>query len=520
MNLSCSRCLAACLLAALAACGKVSSGGDDDDGGDNQPPVATAAALSTWMSTPIVGRLAGEDPDGEPLTFSVASEPTSGTLLLDEDGSFVYTPARGASGADAFTFVVDDSTDTSDEATVDISIATLTDGTPDATFGEDGATNTDFGEVDAHSGIAVTQDGRIVAVGNSASEWAVVAGYSAAGAILDPWGEGGSGSTMLNLGGYDGFGDVVQQANGRLVSVGQTQDDTGRDFMLHGLTDDKGYLDSSFGGGGVTLTDVAPGQADVANALTLLPDGRLLVAGYANNGGDDDFAVARYSADGVLDEAFGEGGFAIVDFGGTDRVNDVAIDGEGNILLVGEAVGEMGIARLTAEGDPDDSFGTGGKLRLDRGGMAEAIGVAVGADGSIYVGGNTEEAGDVWTMAATRLTPTGEQDATFGEDGWALATPASATTYAMDMLVLPNHTMLLVGGWTSGEVTEAAAARIVLSTGQLDAGFGDGGFFHQKFGEGGQDTLFAAALQPDGKVVAAGWSRNATLDGLLVRLGW
>jgi uncharacterized delta-60 repeat protein len=152
--------------------------------------------------------------------------------------------------------------------------------------------------------------------------------------------------------------------------------------------------------------------------------------------------------------------------------------------------------------------------------MAEAIGVAVGWDGSIVVGGNTEEAGGVWTMAAVRLTRTGELDAGFGEDGWALATPASADTYAMGMLLLPNQTLLLVGGWTSGDVTEAAAARLVLSTGQLDPGFGDAGFFHQAFGEDGNDVLFAAALQPDGKVVAVGWSRNANLDALLVRLGW
>ncbi|HEY8142712.1 MAG TPA: Ig-like domain-containing protein [Kofleriaceae bacterium] len=520
MNRPSRYCVAASLLAALAACGTVSSPGGDDDGDDNQPPVATPAELSTWTSTPIVGRLAGEDPDGEPLTFTVAGEPTGGTLLLDEDGSFVYTPAPGTSGADAFSFVVDDSRDTSEEAIVDISIATLTDGTPDETFGEGGATISDFGESDAFSGVVVHGDGRIAAVGSSASDLAVVAGYSNRGGSLNSWGEGGSGSTMLNLGGYDGFGDVVQEPGGRLVSVGQTQGETGRDFMLLGLTDDNGLLDSSFGEGGVTVTDVAPGRADVANALTLLPDGRLLVAGYANNGTDDDFAVARYSQGGVLDDTFGTGGFAIVDFGGTDRVNDVALDGAGNILLVGEAVGEMGIARLTPEGDPDSGFGAGGKVRLDRGGMAEAIGVAVGSDGSIIVGGNSEEAGGVWTMAAVRLTPTGELDAGFGEDGWALATPASADTYAMGMLLLPNQTLLLVGGWTSGDVTEAAAARLVLSTGQLDPGFGDAGFFHQAFGEDGNDILFAAALQPDGKVVAVGWSRNANLDALLVRLGW
>lgn len=518
MNRSARLCLAGSLLAGLAACGKVTS--PDDDDADNQPPVATPAELSTWMSTPIEGRLAGEDPDGNLLTFAVADEPTGGQLELDEDGSFRYTPDRGTSGDDAFTFVVDDSRDTSAEATVDISIATLTDGTPDATFGDGGAVISDFGEVDAFSGVAAQQDGRIVGVGNTASALAVVAGYSNRGGLLNPWGEGGSGSTMLNVGtGYDAFGDVVQQDGGRLVSVGQTQDGD-RDFILLGLTAGDGYLDSSFGGGGVTVTDIAVGQADVANAVALLPDGRLLVAGYANNGTDDDMAVARYSKNGVLDEDFGSGGFTVIDFGGAERVNNLAVDGEGNIVLVGEADDDMGIARLTAEGEPDTGFGDGGKVHLDRAGSYDdAVGVAFGSNGAIYVGGSSEVGESRFSMAAVVLTADGELDTGFGEDGWALATPTGASTYASDMLLLPNQTLLLVGSWGEGATTEAAAARLDLS-GQLDPAFGADGIYHQAFGSGSQDALFAAALQDDGKVVAAGWSRNADLDGLLVRLAW
>jgi uncharacterized delta-60 repeat protein len=510
--------LAVAFLTALAACGKVSSDGDDDGDGDNQPPVASAAELSGWMSTPIAGRLAGEDPDGEPLTFAVVDEPSGGTLELDEDGSFVYTPARGTSGDDAFTFVVDDSRDTSDEATVAISIATLTDGTPDTAFGVDGATISDFGDGDAYSGVTVQADGRIAAVGSTASEWALVAGYSNRGGILDPWGEGGSGSTMLNLGDYDGFGDVVQQENGRLVSVGQTQDGANRQFMVLGLTDNNGYLDSSFNGSGVALTDVVAGQIDVANAIGLVPGGGFLVAGYASNGSNDDFAVTRYSEDGVLDGDFGTGGSAIVDLGGYERVNDVAVDGDGRILLVGEAGGDMAVVRLTPEGDPDSDFAEGGTLVLDRGENDEAVGVVVGSDGAIYVGGSSQ-AGGVWSMAVARLTATGELDTSFGEEGWGLATAPTADAYANDMVLLPNQTLLLVGSWITEDVTEAAAARIDLS-GQHDPLFGEAGFYHQAIGSGGDDTFFAAALQPDGKVVAAGWSRNADLDGLLVRLGW
>ncbi|HEY8145966.1 MAG TPA: hypothetical protein VIG06_24965, partial [Kofleriaceae bacterium] len=315
------------------------------------------------------------------------------------------------------------------------------------------------------------------------------------------------------------FGDVVQQESGRLVSVGQTQTESNRDFTLLGLTAGNGYLDSSFGGGGVTVTNIAVGRADVANAVALLPDGRLLVAGYANNGSDDDMAVARYSVDGVLDEDFGTGGFTVIDMGGGERVNNLAVDGDGNIVLVGQADADMGVARLTAEGDPDAGFGNGGELHLDRDGKYdEAYGVAFGPDGAIYVGGHTEVS-ESFSMAAVKLGADGEIDADFGEEGWALVTPSGASTLANDMLLLPNDTLLLVGSWKEGTVNEAAAARLDLS-GRLDPAFGADGIYHEAIGEGGDDILFAADLQPDGKVVAAGWSRNANLDGLLVRLGW
>lgn len=507
------------LLPLLVGCGTVTAEeGGPRDPDSNQPPVAVAAQFSTWTSTAVEGQLAGDDPDGDPLVYRIAALPAGGALALADDGSFRYTPRPGESGADAFSFLVDDGTDVSDQATVDIAIATLTDGTPDATFGAGGAVRSDFGDTDALSGVVVMQDGRIAAVGGTASSHALVAGYSARGGLQAGFGESGNGTTLLSVGaGYDGLGDLVQQATGRLVSVGQTQDDD-RDFLLLGL-DAQGMLDSSFGGGGITTTDVGGGEDDVARSILLLSDDRLLVAGYAHNGGDDDFVVARYSADGELDESFGTGGVAVVDFGGgSDRAIDVAMDGAGNILLVGEAGGEMGIARLTAEGHLDDGFGAGGKVRLDRGGMADAIAVAVGPDGSIYVGGNSEDGGGAWSMTAVMLTPAGELDTSFGEDGWALAA-AGTDTYANDMLLLPNQTLLLVGSWGEGTMTEAAAARLDLS-GRLDPAFGADGFHHQAIGSGGQDALFSAALQDDGKVVAAGWSRNADLDALLVRLAW
>lgn len=507
--------LAGCLL--VAACGKVSS--DDGDGdGDNAAPVAMAAELSTWMITPVSGQLEGDDPDGDMLTFATARDPVHGTLDIDADGSFRYTPARGASGADSFAFEIDDGNGGSDQATVDISIAELTDGTPDAEFGDAGASQDDFGANDSHAGVIVAEGGRIAASGTSGGNWATVAGYSTRGGLLASWGEGGSGTTMLGVGDYDAFNAVVQQPGGRLVSAGQTLDGSNYNLMLLGLTPDNGYLDSGFNGGGSNFVDLGGGQGDGGNAITALSDGRLLVAGYASNGSNDDFMVARFTEDGMLDDTFGGAGKTVVNFGGFEGVEDIAIDEAGNILLVGEVNHDMGVVRLTPEGDPDDSFGDGGKVLLDRGENDRATAVVVGPDGGIYVGGSSQEGG-VWSMAVARLTGTGELDDSFGESGWGLATAADADVRANDMLLLPNQMLLLVGSWTAGSVTEAAAARVDAS-GEHDPLFGTDGFFHQAFGSEGNDEFTTAALQEDGKVVVGGSAANASVDALLVRLGW
>ncbi len=509
--------LAACLLAALAACGKVSSSGDDDDG-ENGAPVATAAELSTWMSTAVVGQLAGEDPDGDQLTFAVAEDPAGGTVDIDADGSFRYLPAHGRMGADSFSFEIDDGNGGTDQATVDISIAALTDGTPDADFANNGVQTSDFGAADSHADVIVAEGGRIIAAGTTGGNYAVVAGYSTRGLPLASWGEGGSGTTMLGVGDYDGFGAVVQQPDGRLVSAGQTLDAANYNLMLLGLTPDNGYLDSGFNGGGTNFADLGGGQSDGGNAITALSDGRFLVAGYASNGTNDDFAVARFTEAGVLDGTFGNGGTTVVDFGGFEGAQDIAIDEAGNILLVGEVNHDMGVVRLTAEGDPDAGFGDGGKVLLDRGENDRATAVLVGSDGAIFVGGSSQEGG-VWSMAVAKLTGTGDLDDSFGEGGWGLATADSADVSANDMIALPNGMFLLVGGWTAGAMTEAAAARIDPS-GQHDSAFGEAGFYHQAIGSGGDDQLYAAALQDDGKVVAAGSTKNASVDALLIRLGW
>ena len=85
----------------------------------NIPPVVVNGTVTTDFETPISGQVSGSDADGDPLSFSLVTGTTNGTLVFNPDGSFTYTPNDGFNGSDSFTFNAND-------GTVDSNIATFT----------------------------------------------------------------------------------------------------------------------------------------------------------------------------------------------------------------------------------------------------------------------------------------------------------------------------------------------------------------------------------------------------------
>src|SRR5438067_6010552 len=64
-----------------------------------------------------------------------------------------------------------------------------------------------------------------------------------------------------------------------------------------------GNLDTTFGSGGIVTTAISS-NVDFAVAIAQQPDGKIIAAGYSSNGSNDDFALARYNANGTLDTTF------------------------------------------------------------------------------------------------------------------------------------------------------------------------------------------------------------------------
>src|SRR5205085_1867015 len=82
--------------------------------------------------------------------------------------------------------------------------------------------------------------------------------------------------------------------------------------------------------------------------------------------GENDFALARYTAEGNLDPSFGSSGKVLTDFaccpGGNSSVEAIRIQSDGKIVAAGGGFGDFALARYSDNGKLDPSFGSGGKL--------------------------------------------------------------------------------------------------------------------------------------------------------------
>jgi uncharacterized delta-60 repeat protein len=132
-----------------------------------------------------------------------------------------------------------------------------------------------------------------------------------------------------------------------------------------------GTSDTTFGVAGKVHSDFGDQNFDRARSAALQPDGRIVAAGFAisQNGGVQNFAVARYDSNSVLNTSFGTEGVTQIDFGNCcQAATKVLLQPNGKIITVGGSNGESSeddflLARLTPTGALDSTFGVGGKVR-------------------------------------------------------------------------------------------------------------------------------------------------------------
>src|SRR6185437_16072880 len=378
---------------------------------------------------------------------------------------------------------------------------------------------------------------------------------------LDPtFGNGGKVLTDLGVG-AGVPSDAVLQPNGDIVISG------GFGVARYLPT---GKLDTTFGSGGLASTGFAGGESGTGVALQ--PDGKIIWVGSQGNpsfpaGGTFSFAVARFTANGTLDTSFGTGGQASVEFfappmqGAQEFARAVLVQPDGKILVAGSArQGQIrfapiqgALARFNANGTLDTSFGTGGKILSSSGGIT-----ALGLDA----------AGNIFTLPTrAEFSPTGQADTgvtpaaitASSHGGSSIFLPSGQFVQANTIGVAKHDVDVQVqrfnadgsiasaspafdysGAAGLDQAIDSAGAVAVQANGQavaggahflstspfglarvnpdgtLDAGFGSGGVLTTTFN--GDEAVGAVVIQPDGKIIAAGFSENNTTGHVFIAL--
>jgi uncharacterized delta-60 repeat protein len=268
---------------------------------------------------------------------------------------------------------------------------------------------------------------------------------------LDPR-VGGGGTVTTDFGGNDFAWALVLQPDGKLVAAGSAGPAGAADFALARYLPD-GRPDPTFGMGGRVTTDFGA-SVDEAFALVLQPDGKLVTAGLSVDGGTFDGALARYLPDGRLDPTFGTGGKVTTDLGGDERFSALVLQPDGKLVAAGTV-----LARYLPDGRLDPSFGGGGTVTTDFGGLYDIVfALVLQPDGKLVAAGE----GD---FALARYLPDGQLDPSFGTGGM-VTTDVGGLPFAL--VLQPDGTLVaagFAGGYNFGLVR-------YLPDGSLDATFG------------------------------------------------
>jgi uncharacterized delta-60 repeat protein len=240
------------------------------------------------------------------------------------------------------------------------------DGSLDDTFDSDGIVTTDFNSTDDQAwGVAVQPaDNKIVAVGNSGNDFAVVR-YNSDGSLDDTFDSDGKVTTDLGTSGDYGKA-VAIQSNGKIVVTGYNNNDFG--VVRY---NSNGSLDTTFNPGGMFppyiegILTTSLGTSDLGYGVAIQSNGKIVAAGRANMG-NLDFGVVRYNFNGSPDLTFDSDGKVITDFSGTGSSDsNYAVASVGDKIIVAGVTDvngnfDFGIVRYNSDGSLDDTFDSDG----------------------------------------------------------------------------------------------------------------------------------------------------------------
>ncbi|MBC7626960.1 T9SS type A sorting domain-containing protein [Ferruginibacter sp.] len=349
-------------------------------------------------------------------------------------------------------------------------------------------------------------DGRIVVAGSTINinsgyiaiigpETYEIARFNTDGSLDNSFNESG---IILSAFSFANFATgVALQTDGKIVVTGNglVSNASNQVIQLARYNSD-GNLDSSFGNGG----SVQFGFRVNSNCVTIQNNGQILVGGSV---------LLRYNTDGTLDNLFNGNGKE--DIGG---INEIAVQADGKIVL--RLNGGFSLARINAKGGLDSTFNSNGNVTIDFGGTNDqANSLAIQTDGKIILAGKTSTSATS-SFAIARYHPNGSLDNSFSSDGKQVVAVGSYS-YVNSLIIQADGKLFALGINTEGSKISIATARFNAADGSLDPNYNATGLLIDHLSQG-YTFYTSAAVQPDGKILAAGYSWNGlNVDFALTR---
>ncbi|MGH9854382.1 MAG: hypothetical protein ACREBD_31440, partial [Blastocatellia bacterium] len=333
-------------------------------------------------------------------------------------------------------------------------------------------------------------------------------------------------------GGNDAANAVTVTLTGKIIAAGSaTVPGRGTDFAL-ACYDKNGKLDPTFGQEGKVTADFF-GANDGARGVAVQRDQKIILSGFATNGSERQFALARYNPDGSLDLTFGQSGKAVFDLGSTSEAFKVALQADGKIVAVGDSRPQNSLdftaVRLNpSNGSLDNSFGNNGVVRVDFGNADRAIDVAIDNE-NIFVSGIVVKTATDSDKGIARLNiSNGSLNNEFGGEGKLTIDYFGKQDGAQAILLRgPNYIdiqekHLLVGGFATLATNETQVQAIAPINYQgilINSFFVEGQRETRPFRlNDTRDQVFALFDEPDGGFGAAGWAGDRDTFDLGVAL--
>lgn len=518
-------------VARLTTSGELDATFDDD--GKQTISFGDLDDLGTCVALDSAGRimLGGYAQFGPQFDFAVARLTTTGALdmTFSSDGktTFVVGPSNDYAFGIAVTsldqIVVAGAANGVSNA--DIAVARLTSaGQLDASFDGDGKVTVAFGIADDRAtGVVIDSLNRIVLAGygfDGSRQHCAIVRLTVSGGLDSTF--DGDGKQTVAFGAYDDLAyGTATDASGRITIVGELFNGINSTDMGIARLTDNGGLDGSFDSDGKqTLGLNSRSDAD-GRALAVDSLGRIFMAGYARNGDNYDFAVARFTPAGFPDAAFGNAGVVKIPIGASnDQAFAVAVDSFDRIVVGGEWVTASGgtdlaVVRLTQSGALDASFDGDGRQTFTFGATFESLyGLAVDSQDRIIAAGAA--ANTTTDIAVARLTPEGALDASFDGDGKLTINVAGSTDFARAVTVDSMDRILLAGATSIGSTQYFYVARLTID-GAFDASFDGDGW--QTIGFGGAfQRVNGIALDSLGRIIIGGYAHLANDQFAVARL--